>query len=82
MLGWITLTHNLVFIPLTSWFSTKDKVPNDSLNKMAYLVLNYNSLFTLKNANEQFIRQFVKYYGTYQIKKGKNTYLEKSYMMN
>ena len=81
MLGWISLTHNLIFIPLTSWFSTKDKIPNGSLNKMAHLVINYDSLLRLKNVNDQFIRQFMKYYGTYQNKKGKNTYLENIYML-
>jgi hypothetical protein len=71
MLGWISLTHNLIFIPLTSWFSTKDNVPNGSLNKMAHLVINYDSLFRLKNVNEQFIRQFIKYFAPIKTKKVK-----------
>jgi len=82
MLGWISLTHNLIFIPLKSYFTTKEKIPNGSLNKMAHLVMNYYSLLTLKNANQQFIQRFMEYFGTYQNKKGKNTYLENIYMIN
>ena len=77
MLGWISLCHNLIFTPLKYLFRTKNNVPNVSLYKIAQLLLRYNSLIQTKNISEQFLLKFIGYYGTYQNKKGKNTYLER-----
>jgi len=82
MLGWISLYHNLVFTPLKSLFRTKNNVPNVSLYKITNLILRYGEALKSKNISEQFILEFIRYYGTYQNKKGKNTYLEKLHMLN
>ena len=82
MLGWISLCHNLIFTPLKYLFRTKNNVPNVSLSKIAQLLLRYNSLIQTKNISEQFLLKFIGYYVTYQNKKGKNTYLERLYVLN
>lgn len=82
MLAMISLTHNLIFIPLIMKFKNKNSIPNLSLNKFTQILMQNGSLLELKKIKLKFLYEYIQYFGTYQSKKGKNTYLEKLYKLN
>jgi len=82
MLAMICLTHNLIFVPLRSKFKDQNNIPNLSLNKFVQLVMQSGTSKELNNLTKKYLTEFIQYFGTYQSKKGKNTHLEKLYMLN